>query len=188
MRSRPVQRWFIPLVVAAAVAVGIDAAAHRFFDPPPRAPVVRSPHTVAERGSASNAVVVRVVDGDTVDVRIGHHRERIRLIGVNTPETVDPRKPVECFGPEASAHTKHLLPPGTPVLVERDAEPRDDYGRLLAYVHRATDGLFVNLDLAERGFAVPLRIEPNSGHADEFQAAADRAMRSGLGLWSACRR
>ena len=73
--------------------------------------------------------------------------ERVRLIGIDTPETVDPRKPVQCFGKEASDHTKALLPAGTAVRLERDAEARDRYDRLLAYVYRASDGLFVNLEL-----------------------------------------
>lgn len=135
-----------------------------------------------------NAVVIRAVDGDTVDLRVGKRRERVRLIGINTPETVDPRKPVECFGPEAKQETKHLLPSGTRVRVERDLEPRDDYGRLLVYVYRASDGLFVNLKLVNSGLAVPLRIAPNTAHAAEFAAAATAAERASLGLWSACPR
>lgn len=136
----------------------------------------------------ANATVLRVVDGDTVDVRIGRKRERVRLIGINTPETVDPRRPVECFGPEAKDATKHLLPPGTAVRVERDAEPRDDYGRLLGYVTRARDGLFINLHLARQGLAVPLSIAPNTAHAPEFAEAARAAESAGTGLWGACPR
>ena len=135
---------------------------------------------------APNATVDYVVDGDTVDLIIDDHRERVRLIGINTPETVDRRKPVECFGPEAKDYARLLLPVGTPVLLERDTEPRDDYGRLLGYIHRATDGLFVNLELAWQGFAAPLTIEPNTAYADEFIAAAKAAQRAGRGLWGAC--
>lgn len=137
---------------------------------------------------AGNAAVVHVVDGDTVDIRIGSRRVRVRLIGVNTPETVDPRRPLECFGTNAKARTEALLPAGTPVRVERDVEPRDDYGRVLGYVYRAIDGAFINLVLVNEGFAVPLRIEPNSAHADEFGAAARDAEAAGRGLWSACPR
>ena len=146
------------------------------------------PTASAQGVLVANATVVRAVDGDTVDVRIGRRRERVRLIGVNTPETVDPRRPVECFGPEAKQATKHLLPPGTPIRLERDTEPRDDYGRLLVYLYRAADGRFVNLDLVERGLAVPLRIPPNTAHGAEFAAAARAAERAELGLWSACPR
>ena len=105
--------------------------------------------TAAAPTAPLDATVVRVVDGDTIDLRFGGTTERVRLIGIDTPETVKPNTPVQCYGPEASAHTKALLPKGTAVTVERDLEPRDTYGRLLLYVHRAADQLFVNLDLVK---------------------------------------
>jgi micrococcal nuclease len=141
-----------------------------------------TPSTVLE----PNATVLRVVDGDTIHARIDGHDETIRLIGIDTPETVKPDTPVQCFGEEASRETKSLLPKGTPIQLVRDAEARDDYGRLLAYVYRARDGLFVNLELARDGFARPLTIRPNVAHTDEFVAAAADAHRAGRGLWSAC--
>ena len=134
----------------------------------------------------ANATVERVVDGDTIVVVIDGQRETVRLIGIDTPETVKPNTPVECFGPEASARTKELLPRGTPVRLERDAEARDDYGRLLAYVRRAQDAMFVNLVLVEEGNAGLLTFPPNTAHTEEFVAAASAAERAGLGLWSAC--
>jgi micrococcal nuclease len=134
----------------------------------------------------TNATVARVVDGDTVDVSIGGHQERVRLIGIDTPETKDPDRPVECYGPEASAITESLLPRGTAVRLERDLEPRDDYGRLLAYVYRGADGLFVNLDLARRGAAEVLSIRPNVAHAREIAAAVEDARRAHRGRWGAC--
>jgi micrococcal nuclease len=137
-------------------------------------------------GPPGRATVVHVVDGDTIDVTIGGHRERVRLIGINTPETVDPRRPVECFGHEASEHTKTLLPAGTAVDLVRDVEPRDAYGRLLAYVYRRPDGLFVNLDLATQGYADLLTFPPNIAHVDEFRGAVAAARRSSRGLWSRC--
>jgi micrococcal nuclease len=135
----------------------------------------------------ANATVLRVVDGDTIHARVAGRDETIRLIGIDTPETVKPNTPVQCFGEEASHQTKALLPAGTPIQLVRDAEARDDYGRLLAYVYRAGDGLFVNLELAEDGFGVPLTIRPNVAHTDEFVAAASDAQRAGRGLWAACR-
>ena len=134
----------------------------------------------------ANATVVRVVDGDTIDADFAGTTERVRLIGIDTPETKKPDSPVECFGPEASARTAELLPPDTPIRVERDAEARDDYDRLLGYVYRSSDGLFVNLDLAVGGFARPLTIEPNSTFADRFVAAARTAQAHGTGLWGSC--
>jgi len=103
-----------------------------------------------------------------------------------TPETKHPTKPVQCFGKEASAFTTSLLPKGTPVRLERDVEPRDDYGRLLAYVSRVDDGLSVNAELVRLGYAQPLTIPPNVAHAEEYRALAAEARSSGAGLWQAC--
>jgi endonuclease YncB( thermonuclease family) len=134
----------------------------------------------------ANATVVRVIDGDTVDVDVDGTVERVRLIGIDTPETKKPNHPIECWGPEASAHTAALLPPGTSVLVERDVVGRDDYGRLLGYVHRTDDGLFVNRELVQQGFARPLTIAPNDLYAAQFTADARAAEAADLGMWAAC--
>jgi micrococcal nuclease len=134
------------------------------------------------------AIVVRVVDGDTVVVRIGRAVETVRLIGIDTPETVKPDAPVECHGPEASAAAAELLAVGTRVRLTRDVEPRDDYGRLLAYVHRLADGLFVNLELAAVGAARPLSIPPNTAAGDDIAAAVRTARAGRLGLWATCSR
>ena len=146
-------------------------------------------HRTAADGSAT---VTQVIDGDTIDVDVGGRTERVRLIGIDTPETKRPDTPVECYGPEASAFTSSLLPVGTEVRIERDVVGRDDYGRLLGYVHLRDDegepgaDIFVNMELVERGFARPLAIEPNSTFAAEFASAARRAERDDLGLWAAC--
>ena len=132
------------------------------------------------------ARVERVVDGDTIVVDLASGRETVRLIGIDTPESVDPRQPVECFGKEASARTSTLLPAGTRVRLVRDVEPRDRYDRLLAYVYRLPDELFVNLVLVDDGYAVPLTYPPNVAHTDEFVEAAAEAREAGRGLWSAC--
>lgn len=136
----------------------------------------------------ANATVTRVVDGDTIVVRIDGVEERVRLIGIDTPESVDPRRPVMCFGTEASAHMESLVPPGTPVRLERDVEARDRYDRLLAYVLRASDGMFVNLAMVTDGFADQYTFPPNVAHTDEFRAAVAEARAEGRGLWSACER
>lgn len=134
---------------------------------------------------ASEPTVVDVVDGDTIDVRIGREVIRVRLLGIDTPETKDPRRPVQCFGPEASSRTEQLLPPGTIVHLEADRETHDVFGRTLAYVHRA-DGLFVNLALLSEGFADVLIIAPNGAHSTEFRAAVAVARTTQVGLWGAC--
>jgi micrococcal nuclease len=131
-------------------------------------------------------VVVEVIDGDTVDVRIGDNNERVRLIGIDTPETKKPDSPVECYGPEATAHAEGLLPVGAPIRIERDTVARDDYGRLLGYLYRLDDELFINYEILRQGFAQPLTIEPNNVHATAFREAARLAESDNLGLWAAC--
>jgi micrococcal nuclease len=131
-----------------------------------------------------DATVVDVSDGDTITVQVGERTERVRILGADTPETVDPRKPVQCYGPEASAHTKARLAPGTHVTLETDAEPRDKYGRLLAYVYlgraRYDD------ELLRLGFARLLIIAPNGVHARPMLAAELEARAARRGLWGAC--
>ena len=132
--------------------------------------------------------VVSVSDGDTVVIRFASGNETVRLLGIDTPETVHPRKPVECFGPESSAHTKKLLPRGTMVHIVRDVEARDRFQRLLAYVYRSGDNMFINMELIAGGWGVPLSIAPNTAHEIDFAAAAYTAQTSRLGLWGQCRR
>jgi micrococcal nuclease len=136
--------------------------------------------------SAGAGRVMRVVDGDTIQVEVGGRREKVRYIGVDTPESVKPGTPVECFAKRASAFNKHLVD-GERVRLVPDAEARDRYGRLLAYVYRASDGLFVNAALVRHGYAHTLSIPPNVAHAGEFRRLASAAHRAGRGLWSACR-
>ena len=143
-----------------------------------------------ELPDGANAIVERVVDGDTIDVRfVVDGRavdERVRLIGIDTPETKKPGSPIECYGPEASARTASLLPPGTPVMIRRDVEPRDDYGRLLGYVYRTSDGTFINETLLAEGFASKLSIRPNDRLATRFAAVEAAARDAGNGMWASC--
>jgi micrococcal nuclease len=134
---------------------------------------------------AAEPTVTDVIDGDTIDVRVGREVIRVRLLGIDTPETKDPRRPVQCFGPEAASRTEQLLPPGTIVQLEADRETNDVFGRTLAYVHR-NDGLFVNLSLLSEGFADVLIISPNVAHSNEFRAAVAAARSAQKGLWGAC--
>jgi micrococcal nuclease len=140
----------------------------------------------AAAAPAGSATVSRVIDGDTIVVDLGGRQERVRLIGIDTPETVSPVKPVQCYGKQASNHTKALLPRGTAVRLVRDVDGRDVYGRLLAYVYRRADGLFVNLELAADGYASLLTYPPNVAHVDQFRAAVAAARRRDLGLWRTC--
>ena len=138
-------------------------------------------------GKSDLGKIADVIDGDTVDIDINGRTERVRLIGVNTPETKHPTKPIECFGPEASAYLTQLLPKGTRVRIERDVEARDRYGRMLLYLYLGSNDLFINLDLVARGYGTPMSIEPNTFHRNDFVRAAAQAEAADVGLWKACR-
>lgn len=133
-------------------------------------------------------MVEHVIDGDTIIVDLDGDEEHVRLIGIDTPEkTIEDRGQVaECFGDEASAFTRALLPEGTELYIERDVEARDDYGRLLGYVYRVDDGIFVNYEIIRQGFAQPLTYAPNVTHSERFVQAARDAERDDVGLWQAC--
>jgi micrococcal nuclease len=135
------------------------------------------------------AVVVEVVDGDTVRLRVPEATFVVRLIGVDAPETKHPTKGVQCFGPEASSFLTRALPPGTTVRLERDIEARDVYDRLLLYLFVPTEQgeRFINLELVARGLAMPLSIEPNTRYQESFVRAAFSAQREARGLWRACK-
>ncbi|MGI9646185.1 MAG: thermonuclease family protein [Ilumatobacteraceae bacterium] len=140
----------------------------------------------AQPTDGANAVVDHVIDGDTIDVQIGGGTERVRLLGIDAPESVDRERPVQCYGAEASAELTRLLPAGTSVLLVRDLEARDRFGRLLAYVYRVDDDLFVNQTLVTGGYADVLVIEPNDAHASTLRAARAQARDAGAGLWGTC--
>jgi micrococcal nuclease len=127
--------------------------------------------------------VTRVVDGDTVEVQIEGREEDVRYIGVDTPETVKPGEPVDCFGPQASSFN-HRMVEGREVRLVFDRERRDDYDRLLAYVYLGDR--FVNAELVRRGFAETLTIPPNDRFAERLKRLEIAAARAGRGLWGAC--
>lgn len=131
----------------------------------------------------ARATVIRAVDGDTIEARIGGRREDVRYIGVDTPETVKPDTPVQCFGPPASAFN-HRLVEGRRVRLVFGVERRDVYGRLLAYVYLGRR--FVNAQLVRHGLARSLTIPPNDRLAPLFRRLELRAARAGRGLWGAC--
>ena len=176
-RVAPVGRAVaVPALLALVLGLGLVACGGA-----PPAP--RPGPATATLPAGVDLTVERVVDGDTIVVS---GRRTVRLIGVDTPETKDPRRGVGCFGREASAFTTSLLPRGTPVRLVGDVEQRDRYDRTLAYVYRLPDGLFVNAELLRRGYAEVLTIAPNVAHAAEFADLAGAARASGAGLWQDC--
>lgn len=123
--------------------------------------------------------VTRVVDGDTFVLENG---ERVRLIGVDTPETVHPSKPVQYFGKEASAFARNLIE-GKRVRLEYDVQQQDRYGRLLAYVY-LPDGTFVNAELVKQGYAQASTYPPNVKYVDLFTKLQREAREQNRGLWA----
>jgi micrococcal nuclease len=140
-------------------------------------------YSVARPAGLADAPVEHIVDGDTVDILLNGRSERVRLIGVDTPETVDPRRPVECFGREASAFTAALLA-GQTVGVELDPTQgeRDRYGRLLAYLWLA-DGRLVNYELIAQGYAHEYTYDLPYKYQIVFKDAQRRAREGEVGLW-----
>jgi micrococcal nuclease len=146
--------------------------------------VLRPWESEPDAGPASAmAVVTRVVDGDTIEARVGGEVEDVRLIGVDTPETVKPGEPVQCFGPRASGFTHSQLE-GQRVRLVFGVERRDVYGRLLAYAYLGSR-LF-NSALLHRGLARSLTIPPNDRFAARFKRLELAAARAGRGLWGTC--
>lgn len=130
------------------------------------------------------ASVVKVVDGDTADVSLNGQTVRVRLIGINTPETVDPRSPVECFGKEAS-NKAHTLLDGQTVYLEADSsqDDKDTYGRSLRYFWLA-DGRSFNYEMIAQGYAYEYTYRLPYKYQSEFRAAQQNARDRQLGLWS----
>lgn len=128
------------------------------------------------------APVERVVDGDTIRVRYEGRSERVRYIGVDTPETRHPRKGLEPYGREATEANRRLVE-GRRVRLVFDVQERDRYGRLLAYVY-LPDGTFVNARLVQQGYARVLTVPPNVRHAELFGRLERQAREERRGLWA----
>jgi len=133
---------------------------------------------------ATEATVVRVIDGDTFKASLNGEEKTVRLLNVDTPETKDPNAPVECMGPEATKGLEQLLPVGAKVRLELDVEPLDKYGRTLAGVFDS-DGRLINAEVARLGLGVPVLFEPNKKFYPPVVEAFDEARTSGVGLNSA---
>ncbi|MEK7092529.1 MAG: thermonuclease family protein, partial [Patescibacteria group bacterium] len=126
------------------------------------------------------AFVTRVIDGDTIEIENG---KKVRYIGIDTPEVVDPRKPIECFGEKAKGRNQQLVENKT-VELEIDVSETDKYGRLLRYVY--IDGFMVNQLLVKEGFAKSASYPPDIKYQHLFKQAETKARKNNAGLWSTC--
>jgi micrococcal nuclease len=169
VRDAPMIKGIVSIIAALTIALGVAAPAQAY---PTRPQGVQGPFTVT-----------KVVDGDTIWVNSGK-REKVRMIGMDTPETVDPRKPVQCFGLEASAQAKAILA-GQSVYLETDPsqDTVDKYGRTLAYVW-TTSGQLFNLDMIADGYAHEYTYYLPYRYQKEFKAAENDARNQERGLWS----
>jgi len=175
------RRCRVLVVLAAAVAVPAAGCATGVTGQPPAG---------SAPPDAQRAEVVSVADGETVDVRavgagpLPEETTTVRLLEVDTPETVHPDQPVECYGPQASRFTKTRLA-GKRVWLQTDAELRGRYNRALRYLWLDAETHF-NVTLVERGYATASLYEPNDRHWDQVSAAEADARDAGRGLWGAC--
>ncbi len=172
------RRILVLMALVALLATGCDIET---ITEPTTAP------TTAPSASDDSVRVVRVVDGDTIIVEIDGREERLRYLGIDTPETVRPNTPVECFGREASAENARLVE-GKRVELERDTSNRDRFDRLLRYVYviDAGERIFVNEALVANGFAYASTFPPDVKYEEQLRAAQRAARDEGLGLWGAC--
>lgn len=166
----------------------INFSPRETFQPSPTAFLEESTESTASAvlgAGAQRVKVVHVVDGDTIEIETG---QKVRYIGIDTPETVDPRRPVGCFGREASAENKRLVD-GKTVYLVKDISETDKFGRLLRYVYlKLDDGsyLFVNDYLVRAGFAKASTYPPDVKYVAQFLEAEKSAREKGLGLWQKC--
>ena len=165
---------FILSVLAILQLVSLPAVS------PPAPPEVLTGVAAPTEARDQTQVVARVIDGDTIELTSG---ARVRYIGVNTPETVDPRQEVECFGREAAAENKRLVA-GREVSLEKDVSEVDQYGRLLRYVY--VDNLMVNDYLVRQGFGQAATYPPDVKYAQRFRLAQEEARDAGRGFWVSC--
>ena len=136
--------------------------------------------TAIASASSVEGIVVRIIDGDTIHVRVGNRIEKVRYIGVNTPEVHHPRKGEEPGGREATEVNRGLVG-ARHVRLETDVQTRDRYGRLLAYVW--VDDIMVNAELVRRGYAQVMTVPPNVRHQALFVKLQRDARDAGRGLW-----
>lgn len=177
---RTLTRPMIGAGVLALLAAGGYAAAEQ------GAPTVAADGDLCALGSCEAATVARVIDGDTLDVDAAGHTQRVRVLGIDTPETKKPDEPVDCFGPEATARTETLLPAGAPVTLVTDnaADATDDYGRALRHVTTSAGDNLGHV-LVSEGYATTTTF-PHS-LTNNYNAAATAARDHAAGLWAACR-
>jgi len=184
--TNDMQKKALILIIFALMALAGDELSVRISEPPLGTQEARSLVTIPApvKYSEGFATAIRTIDGDTIVIDINGTQEKVRLIGVDTPEAVDPRKPVQCFGKEASVFTKNLLE-GKRVRLEADPSQgdRDKYGRLLRYVF-LSDDTFVNKEIIAQGYGHEYTYRAPYQHQTDFKTAERFAREQQKGLWA----
>ena len=178
------------LLIAFVIAIILLGSSFLFgLNPGKQIPeTAPSPASSAVSIDGDKVLVTKVIDGDTIKVNTGGKEVTVRILGVDTPETVDPRKSVQCFGKEASNEAKRLLT-GKTVILQKDVSDKDKYDRLLRYVFLPLgDGRILNIGdyLIREGYAHTLTIPPDVKYADQFLEAQRQAREAKKGLWGKC--
>ncbi len=183
MRNKP--EWYSILVVGLVflLASSLSACETAPSSAPPTQPSSTDESSAQDQPATTlvEAKVVRVIDGDTIEVNIKGSLYKVRYIGIDTPETVHPQKPVEYFGKEASEKNRELIE-GKIVRLEKDVSETDKYGRLLRYVW--IDDVMVNAELVRLGYAQVATYPPDIKYQDLFLRLQREAREAGLGLWA----
>lgn len=184
MKSKKALTVFFSIFAIAAAA--ILSVFNQATQPPPTNSQQNTPLAATNPLEGEKRKVARVVDGDTVELEDG---SKVRYLGVDTPETVDPRKSVECFGKEAKEENKQLVE-GKEVILQKDVSETDKYHRLLRYVFVSLEPgakyLFVNDYLIRQGFAHFLTIPPDVKYSESLLQAQREAREAKKGLWGRC--
>ena len=194
-------RWLFRTAALIVILYGLAMLATYFDEPAPPQAELKSAATVSSSAYYRTSTLVqsvpalpratttvpyvfvtRVIDGDTIELET---QQKVRYIGINSPESVDPRRSVQCFGLEASAYNKQLVE-GKKVKLVKDVSDTDKYGRLLRYVY-LEDGTFVNLALVQNGYARASTFPPDVKFANIFKEAEREARENKAGLWSLCK-
>lgn len=174
----------LTLVALSFISAGIAYFPRSIFFPQPAKKTPEITHvagaTTTIVASGEEVVVKRVIDGDTIELASG---QKVRYIGMDTPELVHPKKPVECFAQQAKAENQALVE-GKTVRLEKDVSETDKYGRILRYVY--VDNTFVNDHLVRMGFAHVSTYPPDVRYANQFIAAQKEARDNNRGVWAGC--
>ena len=169
------------VAVSAVIVLGLLAIQYGWLDGITQAPAPAAAPAAASGipSDATEAVVEYVHDGDTLFLEDGR---KVRMLGINTPEIGEN---LECYGDEATAVLRGLLPEGSHVWVQQDVEPLDQYGRSLLFVWTSA-GELVNYSLVQGGYAEAVFIGQNTRWDNEFEGVEEAAQDAGAGIWGAC--